>query len=75
MHEKLASLESFTIAHKQRYYDHHEGGEGTYQTGDIIDNSKKYVKLLKGTSKDQLTIPGRAADFKDEIQWRMQLRN
>lgn len=75
VHEKLAALENFPQVYQKRYCEHHGGGDMFHYTGDIADDPRKFVKLLKGTSKDQLTIPGRAADFKDEIAWRMQLRN
>jgi hypothetical protein len=70
VHLKLSSIESFPETYKQRFFESHGGG-----AGDLADDPKKVINLLSGTSADRLNIPGRSADFRSEVQWRMQLRN
>lgn len=40
-----------------------------------MDNPLKAIKLLQGTGYSELNIPLRAADFKSEVTWRLQLRD
>lgn len=72
VHVKLSSIDSFPETYKKRFF--HDSGE-LGGTGDLSDDPRKVINLLRGTSKEMLNIPGRAADFKSEVQWRMQLRN
>jgi hypothetical protein len=71
VHKKLASFENFPETYKKKLMD---SGEEAEWSGDLREDNKKVIKLLKGTSKSQLSS-GRAADFKGEVKWRMQLRS
>lgn len=69
VYSKLNKAENFPLAYKKKY-------EGTSSiSGDFLDDPVKAINLLKGTSSSNLNISGRSADFKSEVQWRMQLRN
>lgn len=71
VHLRLSSMDNWPETYKQRFF---ENG-GTHAGGDIADEPKGVINLLSGTSVGQLNIPGRAADYLSEVQWRMQLRN
>eukprot|EP01032_Pedospumella_encystans_P015876 gene15876-18137_t len=64
--DKLNDVNTFPEVIQKRHLEHRGGGIMFAGRGDIIDNTTGCSTLLRGTSKDQLTIPGRAADFKDE---------
>lgn len=68
--QKLYSQESFPDIYKKKF------DESIHDVaGDYADDPKKVMNLLKNRSYAELNIPGRAADFKSEVAWRMQLRN
>lgn len=67
--EKLSALENFTEITKRRY-EHTD----TNVTGDFCDDPRRARKLLMNRSYSALTIPKRAADFKNEVEWRLSLR-
>lgn len=73
VHLRLNSVDSWPETFKKR---HSDGGQPTNTNvrGDLIDN-RSVTGLLSGTSIDKLNIPGRAADYISEVQWRKQLRN
>ncbi len=70
IHNKLNSQENYPLAYKVKYDEN-----SLPVSGDYIDDPRKTVKLLQSTPSSKLTIPGRAADFKSEVQWRLLLRN
>jgi hypothetical protein len=46
-------------------------------TGDIFEDRKKTMTLLQGNSLNEINHAGigRSGDFKNEVQWRLLLRN
>jgi len=71
--KRLSSIETFPLAYQRHFYANtHKSSD--YFDGDIMDSNKTVMKLLTGSSRSELTIPGRAADFTSEVTWRMQLR-
>lgn len=69
VYAKLNKAENFPVAYKKKYEGH------SPVSGDFLDHPVKAINLLRGTSSSNLNISGRSADFKSEVQWRMQLRN
>ena len=70
--ERLSQLDSFTGMYKRRF----DQGDDAYPvTGDLCQNPKRAIRLLKDRSRHQLTIPKRACDFRSEVEWRLTLRN
>ncbi len=69
VYAKLNKAENFPVAYKKKYEGH------IPVSGDFLDQPVKAINLLRGTSSSNLNISGRSADFKSEVQWRMQLRN
>lgn len=70
IHNKLSSEENYPSTYKRKY------DESNHPiSGDYIDDPRKATRLLQSTSSSKLTIPGRAADFKSEVQWRLLLRS
>lgn len=70
VHHKLSSQENFPSIFKKKF-----DREYNSIAGDYYHDPRKCIDMLKNRSHGELTIPGRAADFKSEVQWRMQLRN
>ena len=68
--QKLSSQDKYTDVFKK-----HIDGSSADVAGDYVDNPLKAVKLLQGTGYSGLNIPLRAADFKSEVTWRLQLRD
>lgn len=70
--EKLSNNRYFTHSYRIK---HNSGNAAEDYQGDYLPNPLKATKLLQSTSYNALTIPGRAADFKSEVTFRMSLRN
>ena len=70
VHHKLSSVESFPDTYKKKFDENSVDVSGNYHA-----DPRKAINLLKSTSSAALNIPGRAADFASEVNWRMQLRN
>ena len=71
---RLSQLDSFTGMYKRRF-DQGEDADIYPVTGDLCQNPKRAIRLLKDRSRHQLTIPKRACDFRSEVEWRLTLRN
>lgn len=71
VHKRLSDVSSYTGLYRHRF----TSKDGPLAiTGDYLDQPLKAIRLLKNTSSSMLTIPGRAADFCTEVNWRMSLR-
>jgi hypothetical protein len=70
--QRLSQVESFTGAYKSRF-DANDKKYADY-AGDYAKNPREASRLLVNRSNAELTIPGKAADFRSEVTWRMQLR-
>jgi hypothetical protein len=70
VHQRLSSHENFPKGYKNKLDEN-----SVTVSGDYIQDPRKAMSLLKSSSHCELTIPGRAADFKSEVHWRLLLRN
>lgn len=68
--KRLSDAKNFTHNYNIKRDPNHGNAAGDY-----LDQPLKATKLLQSTAYNQLTIPGRAADFKSEVTFRMSLRN
>mmetsp|Transcript_5739 Transcript_5739/g.15277 ORF Transcript_5739/g.15277 Transcript_5739/m.15277 type:complete len:137 (-) Transcript_5739:78-488(-) len=72
---RLANVSSFTGVYRRRFEPDSRMMKSA--SGDICKCPAKAQRLLSGHSASDLQSllrPGRAADFRAEIEWRMQLR-
>jgi hypothetical protein len=75
--EKLSDEHTFTGMYKQRLVD--RDGDGMLDirgpgTGELCSSPKRAMKLLKSTPVAKLNMPGRSGDYRNEVEWRLQLR-
>ena len=69
--KRLSDTSTFTGIYKQRF---EEAQSWRYSNFDYVEDPVAARKLLLNSSYKDLTIPGRAGDFKNEIEWRLSLR-
>ena len=73
VHEKLFAEESYPYAYRSKF-----DAQVLDVTGDVFeDHRKSTLSLLKDRSSTEINIAGinRAGDLKNEITWRLMLRN
>lgn len=73
VHSRVSDPSTFTGFYRRR---HQAGGQHAVHavTGDFASHPLEAQNMLLSRSHYQLTIPGRAADFRSEVEWRMDLR-
>jgi hypothetical protein len=72
VYEKLYSQASFPLAYRFKFDDNVKD-----ITGEIADDRGKAMKLLQGVSSSEINSVGmgRSADLRNEVSWRLLLRN
>lgn len=70
--QRLSQVDSFTGAYKTRFDDNDK--KYADFAGDYAKNPRQASKILVNRSSSELTIPGKSADFRTEVTWRLQLR-
>jgi hypothetical protein len=69
--QRLSQIDTFTGAYRVRFDKDKRFSD--YE-GDYAKNPTEAAKILVNRSNAELTIPGKSADFRTEVTWRLQLR-
>ena len=56
--------------YKKRFDPH----EKIHSSGEVCESPVRAIRMLNSTSLGQLNIPARSGDFRNEVEWRLQLR-
>ena len=67
--QRLSKIDTFTGLYKNRFQNSNKNAGGDY-----CRNPLAATRLLQSVPSTDLNIPGRALDFRDEVEWRLQLR-
>ena len=70
---RLCEVESFTGLYKRRFDPSKAAMRAV--SGDYCADPLGAERMLQSKTCAELTIPGRAADFRTEVEWRMRLRS
>lgn len=70
---RLCEVDTFTGMYKKRFLDPN-GSLSIAGSGDFCDRPIRATRLLNSTEVSKLTIPRRAGDYRNEVEWRLLLR-
>lgn len=71
---RLSDPNTYTGMYKKRF-DTNDTPSAYPVSGDVVVKPVRAIDLLHSKSRSELSVPTRACDFKNEVEWRMTLRS